>query len=71
MTLTELREQVEQGQDKFFFTRDTMRFYGDSMSNYGVRDNGDTWELYRKHPVKFGQESAYFDKQTFNRVFVS
>ena len=72
MTVTELREQVEQGEDKLFFTQEPMRFYGDSMSNYAVRDNGDTWELYRKQKVRFGiQESAYFDKKTFKRVFVS
>ena len=72
MTLTELREQVEQGEDRLFFDKEPMRFYGDSMSNYGVRDNGSTWELYRKQKVRFGiQESAYFDKQKFNRVFIS
>ena len=72
MTLTELKQRVEQGEDKLFFDKEAMRFYGDSMSNYGVRDHGDTWELYRKHPVKHGlQESAYFDKKTFKRVFVS
>ena len=72
MTLTELREQVEQGEDRFFFAKEPMRFYGDSMSNYGVRDNGGTWELYRFHPVKYGlQASTYFDKKTFNRVFIS
>ena len=72
MTLTELKQRVEQGEDKLFFDKEAMRFYGDTMSNYGVRDNGGTWELYRKQKVRFGiQESAYFDKKTFKRVFVS
>ena len=37
MTLAELKQQVEQGNDRHFFTRDTMRFFGDTMRNYGVR----------------------------------
>jgi len=91
MTPSELKYNVEQGQDRFFFTRDTMKFFGDTMANYGVRDGGsyishwdengnnyseerqtvvEMWELYRKHPVKMGnQSSAYFDKKTFKRVF--
>jgi hypothetical protein len=51
------------------FDRKTMKFFGDSMKNYGVRDAGDAWELYRKHAVKHGlNSSAYFDKQTFAKV---
>lgn len=80
MTPAELKTHVEQGQDRFFFTRDTMRFFGDTMRNYGVRSkpvqvttpSGDTvtcWELYRKRPVKHGmQRSAYFAVDTFKRV---
>jgi len=41
MTPAELKAQVEQGPDRFFFTRDTMRFFGDTMRNYGVRDGGE------------------------------
>ncbi len=40
MTPAELKYHVEQGQDRFFFTRETMRFFGDTMRNYGVRDGG-------------------------------
>lgn len=89
MNAIELKAHVEQGPDRFFFTRQTMRFFGDTMSNYGVRsttlnthwdDTGnnyseqtrtiEVWELYRKHPVKHGlQDSAYFDKKTYRRVF--
>ena len=92
MTSTELKQHVEQGQDRFFFTRDTMKFFGDTMANYGVRNGGtmpyhyddtgnnysetprtiEVWELYRKHPVKHGlRDSAYFNKDTFARVFKS
>jgi hypothetical protein len=38
MTPSELKYQVEShGHNRFFFTRDTMRFFGDTMRNYGVR----------------------------------
>ena len=72
MTSSELKHQVEQaGNEPYFFTRKTMKFFGDTMRNYGVRLSGDNWELYRKKPVKHGlSRSAYFDKKTFKRVFV-
>lgn len=81
MTPSELKARVEAaGVDTEFFTRKTMKFFGDRMSNYGCRDGGlvDThaeaniavWELYRKRPVKYGlQGPAYFCKQTFRQVF--
>ena len=75
MTAAELKHNVEQGRDRFFFTRDTMKFFGDTMGNYGVRGSLtphmiEVWELYRKRPVKHGlTASAYFDKTTYNRVF--
>jgi len=80
MTPSELKYQVENTKgESYFFTRQTMKFFGDTMKNYGVRSatvdthtqqNVDVWELYRKRPVKHGlQKSAYFDKQTFKRVF--
>lgn len=56
--------------DSHFFDRKTMKFFGDTMGNYGLRDAGTMWELYRRKPVKHGlKSSAYFDKQTFRRVF--
>ena len=37
MTPSELKYAVEQaGNEPHFFTRSTMKFFGDSMSNYGV-----------------------------------
>lgn len=70
-----------------FFTRDTMKFFGDTMQNYGVREAvvkswfneaGElqtepvevaVFELYRKRPVKNGnQRSAFFRKTDFHRV---
>jgi len=37
MTASELKYKVEQaGHEPFFFSRDTMKFFGDTMKNYGV-----------------------------------
>lgn len=88
MTPSQLKAHVEaRGEQPHFFTRATMKFFGDTMSNYGVRKtvvlahydgsgkyhaNGvhrEAWELYRKRPVKGGnQSSAYFDAKTFTRI---
>ncbi len=81
MTASELKYYIEQsGNAPFFFVRKTMKFFGDTMRNYGVRSavvdtwtqqGVEVWELYRRKPVKHGlQKSAYFDKKTFNRVYV-
>jgi hypothetical protein len=79
-TASDLKWAVEQsGNEPHFFTRSTMKFFGDTMRNYGVRGplNIETYsgavsafELYRRRPVKCGLDSsAYFDAATFNRVF--
>ena len=67
MTPSELKRQYEIAHpDGLFFSRNNMKFLGDTMSNYGVRDAGTHWELYRKRPVKAGvRNSMYFDKDTF------
>lgn len=82
MTPSELKYHVENTKgERFFFTRDTMKFFGDTMRNYGVRAQpvevlnnlGETvkcWELYRKHPVKHGvKDSAFFAVDDYRRVF--
>lgn len=81
MTASELKYQVEQaGNEPHFFDHKTMKFFGDRMSNYGVRlATIETWtdaepievyELYRRHAVKHGlKSSAYFRKDTFGRTF--
>lgn len=79
MTPSELKYYVEQaGHAPYFFTPKTMRFFGDRMSNYGVKEgivdtytesNIPVWELYRKKPVRNGEHSsAYFHKESFRRV---
>lgn len=79
MTASELKAKViEANPDTHFFDRQTMKFFGDTMTNYGVRqvvidtwtETGvDCWELYRKHPVKNGlRSSAYFRRATFKQA---
>lgn len=82
-TASDLKFHVEQsGRCPHFFDRDSMKFFGDRMANYGVRKPaplicgyGETLrtvqaiELFRRRPVNHGlQESAYFDAVTFERV---
>lgn len=70
MTPSELKYNIKQhNEESHFFDRGTMRFFGDTMKNFGVRSAGDNWELYRKRAVKSGQGSFFFDKKTFKRVF--
>lgn len=64
--------------ESLFFTRNNMKFLGDTMRNYGVREtqvttyDGETiaaLELYRRKPVKMkAQGSAYFHPETFARI---
>jgi len=80
MTPSDLKREIEEkGTAPHFFTRKTMRFFGDTMKNYAVSgplkitDNMDeerlVYELRRKKPVKHGlKDSAYFDAETFYRV---
>jgi len=72
ITQYELKRLVESsGNERYFFTRETMRFFGDTMRNYGIRDGGNVWELYRRKPVKHKRkDSTYFDKTTLKRVFI-
>ena len=82
MTSSELKYNVEQGgHEPYFFSHKTMRFFGDKMSNYGVRgpyqlvnNMGETvpvMELYRRHPVKNRLfSSAYFNAVTWKREFI-
>lgn len=81
MTPSELKARVEETEgERYFFTRDSMRFFGDTMANYAVTKepvtftdySGETvtcWELRRKRPVKHGLRSpAYFCTTTFRKV---
>ena len=79
MTKTELKNNVESN-GSYFFTRQTMRFFGDTMANYYVPKNPvqvkgydgnftQCWELQRRRPVKVGLcDSAFFSCVNFSRV---
>ena len=76
MNASELKYQVKKTGN--FFSRQSMKFFGDTMRNYGVRKNTVTtwddetvevWELYRRHAVKHGlKSSACFRTDNFERV---
>ena len=80
-TASDLKYAVERsGHEPHFFTRSTMKFFGDRMSNYGLRQpreietlGGDkvrAYELTRRRAVKCNlSTSAWFDANTFARVF--
>jgi len=74
ITVRELKRQLEStSSERYYFTPETMDFFGDTFANYGVKtafiEDKEVWELYRKQPVKMGnQESAYFDKLTLKQV---
>jgi hypothetical protein len=78
MTASELK-YLTRDTEPHFFTHKTMKFFGDRMSNYGVKstvidtysEKGvECWELYRKRAVRHGLcKSAYFRKDTLNRCF--
>lgn len=80
-TASDLKHYVQNaGHESFFFDRGNMRFFGDTMRNYGVRqartittNTGETakaYELFRRRPVRHGlRESAWFCASSFRRVF--
>ena len=52
-------------QNSYFFTRKTMKFFGDTMANYRLIEHENCYELARKKPVLFNNKSShYFDKLT-------
>jgi len=70
MNSSELKYQYETNNPQgFFFTRDTMRFFGDTMRNYGVVNHGSHYELWRKRPVNGGlSSSAFFSADAFKLI---
>jgi len=69
-------ELLARNSESRFFSRENMRFAGDTMRNYGVRlttinDGVQVFELYRRRPVKHGlQSSAYFTADTFTQTWI-
>lgn len=52
----DIKAAIEKGTDSpYFFTRDTMRYFGDTMANFGsYRHEDGTVRLYRKRPTRKG-----------------
>lgn len=71
MNASELKAKyIENNPDGYYFSRGTMRFFGDTMRNYGVKDHGSYYELWRRRPVNAGlHSSAYFDSETFGILY--
>lgn len=75
MTPSQLKQNyLEHHPESYFFTRKTMKFFGDTMRNFGVSEdmvtiNGSevkVWCLYRKRPVKHGlQRPFFFSRDTY------
>ena len=79
-TAAELKARVlAANPESLFFSRNNMKYSGDTMGNYGVTGpvEIETWsgpatvyELFRRRPVKHGlQKSAYFEVGTFEQRF--
>jgi len=55
MTPSELKYLYQsRNPDGHFFDRSTMKFFGDTMKNFGVYSAGNYWVLYRKSPTAKG-----------------
>lgn len=77
MTKYDLKRAVE-ARGSYFFDRSSMRFFGDTMANYGTRvttilthdGKVPVIELYRRRPVKHGlSSSAYFRRDDFTQCW--
>lgn len=81
MTASDLKWKYQMKHpDGHFFDRETMKFFGDTMSNYGVRANTvnvvesdgnvvECYVLYRRRATKHGlTRSAYFSVDTFEKI---
>lgn len=82
MTPQELKYNLENRKsNSYFFSKDTMRAFGDTMSNYGIMPHTvdiidimgnirECYELFRKKPNKLNLiSSAYFDVNSFEWVY--
>lgn len=64
-TASDLKYCYEAGNGGHFFERSTLKFFGDSMRNYGItkhhtKNRGLVIELRRKNAVKHGLKSSVY-----------
>lgn len=82
MNASELKRKVEANNpNSKYFTRNNMRFAGDTMRNYGVCSSkvmlhsGETvevWQLYRRKATSKGLTSSVFwYKDTFAQAWIA
>ena len=65
MTPTELKQKHEVNHpDSKFFSKDTMSFFGDTMSNFGCYEEDEYWILYRK---RRGRKNAPLNHYKFSK----
>lgn len=70
MTIYELKREHERLTQGHWFDRSSMKFFGDTLGNFRVKDGGDCWIVTRKKAVKFMdtlqglRDSYHFDKKT-------
>ena len=58
---------LEKHPDGHFFDRRTMKFFGDTMKNFGIVNQKNNIILYRKNPVNGGRMGGFsFDRDTMN-----
>ena len=67
MTPSELKRNYEANHPNGrFFSRENMKFSGDTMKNFGCFKSGDFYILYRKKPTPKGFNGGFkFDCKTF------
>ena len=67
MTSSELKRNYQINSPYgLFFHRANMKYFGDTMKNFGVIKHVDCYELYRKKAAKCGFiRSWFFNKETF------
>lgn len=69
MTPSQLKAAYQQAHpDGHFFDRKTMKFFGDTMKNFGCEDAGTHWYLWRKRPKPYQSVGFWFDKETFEHT---
>lgn len=72
-TQYDLKRAVQaRGTVSYFFDRNTMAFFGDTMRNYKLVDHAQYYELERRRSVKCGlRDSCFFDKDTLQVIYPS
>jgi hypothetical protein len=64
-------KQLNPKAEPYYFSRNSMKFFGDTMSNYKIKLADNFIELHRKKPVKHGLNNiAYFNYNDFQLAII-